>query len=153
MKLVKMANPVAVTRAALGLGGEVIGVASSVAGSVARQTAQVVVDRLFPELPHEPDVAETAPLEDDLPDDDVSVAPGPTTVPVEPHAPEEPPVDVVGRALAAEARGDQAPTHGAGFAHEPRGASRDDERGEVPWQQAEADEVADEVDAGLEPPL
>ena len=65
--------------------------------------------------------------------------------------PEAPPVDVVGETLAAEAaaeRGD-APD-GDGLAHEPRGASRDEEHGEAALQRAEVDEIADETAAALE---
>ena len=65
--------------------------------------------------------------------------------------PDGPPVDVVGETLAAEAaaeRGD-APD-GVGLAHEPRGASRDEEHGEAALQRAEVDEIADETAAVLE---
>jgi hypothetical protein len=73
--------------------------------------------------------------------------PGPDIVPVEPHAPEEPPVDVVGQALAAEA--DEG-TEGVGLAHEPRGASRREEHGDVSLEPAEAEGIAEEVAAALE---
>jgi hypothetical protein len=76
---------------------------------------------------------------------------GAPNLPVEPHAPEEPPVDVVGQALAAETslEGRQSP-EGAGFAHEPRGASRDEEHGDAPLPRAETEGIDDEVTAALE---
>jgi hypothetical protein len=80
-----------------------------------------------------------------------TVSPEPTTLPVEPRAPDEPPVDVVGQALAAEASlGDRQSPEGAGFAHEPRGASRDEEHGTAPLQRAETEGIDDELTAALE---
>jgi hypothetical protein len=70
---------------------------------------------------------------------------GPQIVLREPAPPEEPPVDVVGEALAAEA---QEEPH-AGRAGEPRAASRDEEHGEAALQRAEADEIALETEEAL----
>lgn len=70
---------------------------------------------------------------------------GPQIVLREPAPPPEPPVDVVGQALAAEA---EEEPH-AGRAGEPRGASRDEEHGEAALQRAEADEIADETAEAL----
>jgi hypothetical protein len=77
--------------------------------------------------------------------------PGPTVVPVEPHAPEEPPVDVVGDALAAEAATERGEgPEGVGMAHEPHAASRDEEHGDAALQRAEVEEIAEEALAALE---
>lgn len=65
----------------------------------------------------------------------------PQVVMAEPALPTEPPIDVVGQALAAE----QEPQVGAGRSTEPRGASRDEEHGEAALQRAEADEIAEEM--------
>jgi hypothetical protein len=70
---------------------------------------------------------------------------GPQLVLREPAPPEEPPIDVVGQALAAEA---QEEPH-AGRAGEPRAASRDEEHGEAALQRAEADEIALETEEAL----
>ena len=76
---------------------------------------------------------------------------GPTVVPVEPHAPKEPPVDVVGDALTAEGATEPGEgPGGAGIAHEPRGASRDEEHGDAALQRAEVEEIAQETAAALE---
>jgi hypothetical protein len=70
---------------------------------------------------------------------------------VEPHAPDEPPVDVVGEALAAEAAAEGAAgPDGAGMAHEPHGASRDEAHGHAALPRAEVDEVDEEARAVLE---
>ena len=72
-------------------------------------------------------------------------------LPFEPQAPDEPPVDVVGEALAREsALGVGDSLEGAGSAHEPRAASRAAEHGEAPLQQSEREEIDDEVTAALE---
>jgi hypothetical protein len=63
----------------------------------------------------------------------------------EPAPPLEPPIDVVGQALAAEA---EQEAH-AGRAGEPRGASRDEEHGDAALQRAEVDEIAEETAEGL----
>ena len=56
-----------------------------------------------------------------------------------------------GQALADEAAlGDRQSSEGAGFAHEPRGASRDEEHGDAPLQRAETEGIDDEVTAALE---
>ena len=65
----------------------------------------------------------------------------PQVVMAEPTLPIEPPIDVVGQALAAEAE-----EHiGAGRTTEPRGASRDEEHGAAALQRAEAEEIAEET--------
>ncbi|HET6560267.1 MAG TPA: hypothetical protein VFG72_00180 [Marmoricola sp.] len=70
---------------------------------------------------------------------------GPQVVLREPAPPAEPPIDVVGEALAAEAQEEQY----GGRAGEPRGASRDEEHGDASLQRAEVDEIADETAEGL----
>ncbi len=70
---------------------------------------------------------------------------GPQVVLREPGPPEQPPVDVVGQALAAEGQEEQY----AGRAGEPRAASRDEEHGEAALQRAEVDEIAEETDEAL----
>ncbi len=70
---------------------------------------------------------------------------GPQVVLREPAPPVEPPIDVVGQALAAEA---EEQSYG-GRAGEPRGASRDEEHGEAALQRAEVDEIAEETAEGL----
>ena len=152
--------PVKVTRGALGLTGTAVGLA----GAVARDTAHVLLSGLR----HlgEAGVQDTGPEGTGWDDEaanmagpttaaaaqaaftDVEGAPsGPAIVPREPHAPLEPPIDVVGEALAAEREegGD-----GAGLAHEPRGASRDEEHGDAALQRAEVDEIAEEAAAALD---
>ena len=72
-------------------------------------------------------------------------------VPAEPHAPEEPPIDVVGEALAAEAAAEPGQgTDDTGLAQEPRGASRDEEHGDPALHRAEVDEITEEAAAALE---
>ena len=66
----------------------------------------------------------------------------PQVVLAEPAPPLEPPIDVVGQALAAEAQEDHV---GAGRATEPRGASRDEEHGEAALQRGEAIEIMEEI--------
>lgn len=66
----------------------------------------------------------------------------PQVVLAEPAPPLEPPIDVVGQALAAEAQEDHV---GAGRTTEPRGASRDEEHGEAALQRAEAIEIMEEI--------
>jgi hypothetical protein len=66
-------------------------------------------------------------------------------------APDGPPVDVVGETLAAEAAAERGDVpSGDGVAHEPRGASRDEEHGESALQRVEADEIAEEAAGALE---
>jgi hypothetical protein len=74
----------------------------------------------------------------------------------EPGPPPEPPIDVVGEALAAE---DQEPEYG-GHATEPKATTRDEEHGEAALQRAEAEEIAEEVaeafpagEVGIETPV
>jgi hypothetical protein len=77
--------------------------------------------------------------------------PGPTVVPAEPHAPAEPPVDVVGAALATEAAAERGEgPDGVGLAHEPHAASRDEEHGDTGLQRATLEEIAEETAAALE---
>jgi hypothetical protein len=74
----------------------------------------------------------------------------------EPGPPLEPPIDVVGEALAAEA---SEPTYG-GHATEPKATTRDEEHGDAALQRAEAEEIAEEVaeafpaaEIGIETPV
>ena len=166
MNPLKFANPVSLTKGVFGLAGTAVGLA----GAVTRETAHVLraglqqVGKLDePDDQTErtgadsaaggPNVAgpTTAAAAEAAVTDLEGAPPGPNVVPVEPHAPEQPPVDVVGAALAAEAlaaRGEQP--DGAGLAHEPRGASRDEEHGDAALQRAEADEIAEEAAAALD---
>jgi hypothetical protein len=158
MKLLKMVNPITVTKGAFGLAGTAVGVAET----VVRGTAQAGLHLLrasgeqiaATEQP-EPAVDDTDPAAAVAGDDSVTdvegAPPGPNVVAVEPHVPEQPPIDVVGQALAAEAAlGDRVSPEGAGVAHEPRGASRDEEHGDAALQRAEVEGIADEVAAVLE---
>jgi hypothetical protein len=152
MKPLKLMNPVAVTKGAFGLAGTAVGVAETLAETVVRGTVHVAMSGLqrlaaLDRPRSDPDAvtgaatAETSPPQPQRRPD----------LPVEPHAPEEPPVDVVGEALAAEAAlGNRQSPVGAGFAHEPRGASRDEEHGDAPLQRAETEGIDDEVTAALE---
>ena len=169
MNPIKIVNPVNVTKCAFG----VVGTAVGLAGTVGRSTAHVLLTGLH-DLKEAADqgtgaerkaTADAAGVVDDahVPGPTTAAAaaaavtdvegapPGPTVVPSEPHAPQEPPIDVVGEALAAEAAAEpgEAPD-GVGLAHEPRGASRDEEHGEAPLQRAEADEITEEAAAALE---
>ena len=172
MKLLRLANPITVTKGAFGLAGTAVGLVDT----MRRETAHLVVSGLrelgkVGEEPTRPSQHPEAPQPSGGASADRADVTGPTTaaaaaaavtgvegapkgpdiVPVEPHAPEEPPIDVVGQALAAEAalENGEGPD-GAGLAHEPRGASRDEEHGEAALQRAEADEIDDEVTAALE---
>ena len=146
-------NPVAVARAGAGLAGTAVGVASSTARAGVRLVAWGV-DSLqesgTPSVDHPGAVRD--PAQGDSPSSaPTRVPPGPSVAAVEPHAPEGPPVDVVEQALAAEQaqqRGDGP--DGDGLAHEPRGASRDEEHGDSELQRAEVEEIADEAAATLE---
>lgn len=164
MKLLKMVNPIAVTKEAFGLAGSAVGVAEVLAG----RTTRIVVSSL-----HRLDIRGEQSRENEHVDSDATPptdvagepvvridaevpdvegrATGPRIVPVEPHAPEEPPIDVVGQALAAEAAlGDRESPGGSGMAHEPRGASRDEEHGDASLQRAELDAIDEHVSAALE---
>lgn len=169
MNPIKLMNPVIVTKCAFGLVGTAVGLADS----VGRSTAHVLLTGLH-DLKAAADQGTGAERKatagaTDVVDDahvpgpttaaaaaaavtDVEGAPpGPTVVPAEPRAPQEPPVDVVGEALAAEAAVE--PTghpDDVGLAHEPRGASRDEEHGDVPLQRVEEDEITEEAAAALE---
>ena len=133
MNPLKLANPVTVLKGAVGLAGTAVGIA----GTVTRGTLQVALTCL--------DRLEESRRQD------ARTAPSPSPEPGPAHTAPGPPVDVVGETLAAEAaaeRGD-APD-GDGLAHEPRGASRDEEHGEAALQRAEVDEIAEEAAAVLE---
>lgn len=74
----------------------------------------------------------------------------------EPGPPPEPPIDVVGEALAAE---QQEPAYG-GHATEPKASTRDEEHGDAGLQRAEAEEIAEELaeafpagEVGIETPV
>ena len=147
MKLMKLANPVTVTKGAVGLAGTAVGLAGSVTRtsahlvssglSLLREHDQPVTDDWHPDAAHAVDV--------DVPSTE------PEVVLAEPQPPAEPPVMVVEQALADEAAlGDREYPDGAGLAHEPRGSSRDEEHGDAPLQRAELDEIAGEVEATLE---
>jgi hypothetical protein len=163
MKLLRLVNPIAVAEGAFGLAGSAVGLVQAVAG----QTGHVVLSSLRRlgmrgeqhagtaqtdyAAATDPMAPATSATDDTWMIDVEGATKGPTIVPVEPHAPEAPPVDVVGEALAAEAAlGDHENPDGAGFAHEPRGSSRDEEHEDIPIQRAEADGIADEVSAALE---
>ena len=168
MNPIKMANPVTVTKGALGVASTTVGVA----GTVVRTTADVVLSVLdhLGEAGEPGTNAErtgsagaagsvndrsspgptTAAAAAAAVTDVAGAPPGPTVVPAEPHAPDEPPIDVVGEALAAEAAAERGEAFGAGLAHEPRGASRDEEHGEAALQRAEVDEITEEAAAALE---
>lgn len=153
--------PVGMTRGAIHLAGA----AAGLAGTMARETVHVLWTDQGDEHVAHPRGADSAAVTDDpniagpttaaadaAAVSDVAGAPmGPTLVPVEPHAPDEPPVDVVGKALAAEAAAKRGEgPGGAGIAHEPRGASRDEEHGDAALQRAEVEEIAEEAAAALE---
>lgn len=166
MNPVNLANPIYVTKGAIGLAGAAVGLA----GTVVRTTAHVllaVVDQLgrvgepgtsaerngaagFMDAASMPGPTTAAAAAAAV--TGVQGAPsGPTVVPVEPHAPEGPVIDVVGEALAAEAAAAPGEGNGgAGLAHEPRGASRDEEHGDAALQRAEVDEITEEAAAALE---
>jgi hypothetical protein len=159
MNALDVVNPVAVTKRVAGLAGTAVGLtgtvareavhapvgvargairvagaAAGLAGTVARETAHA--------LRSEPGAGAVG---------DVTVPPGPAVVPAEPHVPDAPPVDVVGEALAGEAAVERREgRQGAGMAHEPRGASRDEEHGDAALQRAEVEEIAEETSAALE---
>lgn len=154
MNLLKLANPVTVTKGAFGLAGTAVGLAET----ITRETAHVVLWSLH-QLREaaeqgtgtEPTTAPAVTATDTGGTVVEDVPPGPTVAPVEPHAPAEPPVDVVGEALAAEAARDEGQgPEGAGLAHEPRGASREEEHGDTGLQRAEVEEIAEEAAAALE---
>ena len=170
MNPLKAANPITVTKGAFGLAGSAVGLAGTVArgavhapvdltrgaihvagaaaglaGDVARETAHALwTDQGDEHVAHRQGAGSTNVT------DDPDIA-GPTVVPVEPHAPEEPPVDVVGAALTAEAADERGEgPDGAGIAHEPHAASRDEEHGAATLQRATVDEIAEEAAAALE---
>ncbi|HEU4545865.1 MAG TPA: hypothetical protein VFR88_06205 [Microlunatus sp.] len=157
--------PVGVTRGAFHLAGA----AAGLGGTVARETAHVLRTGQGDEHVAHTRGASSAGLTDDpniagpttaaaaaaaaaaAVTDVTGTPPGPTVVPVEPHAPEQPPVDVVGDALAAEAAADRGEgPEGVDLAHEPRAASRDEEHGDAALQRAEVEEIAEEASAAQE---
>ena len=76
----------------------------------------------------------------------------------EPGPPPEPPIDVVGEALAAE--GTDPVVSAGGHATEPKATTRDEEHGEAALQRAEAEEIAEETaeafpagEVGIETPV
>lgn len=152
--------PVGITRGAIHLAGA----AAGLGGTVARETAHVLwTDQGDEHVAHtrgagsadtdDPNIAgpTTAAAAAAAVSDVAGAPPGPTVVPVEPHAPEEPRVDVVGDALAAEAAAERGEgPEDVGMAHEPHGASRDEEHGDAALQRAEVEEIAEEVLAALE---
>ncbi len=141
MKLPKLANPIFATRAAIGLAGRTV----RATGAGAAAATRVLLPGAPDEAPEETAQAAEPAREP------AGVPAAPTAVIDEPHPPAEPPVDVVGEALAAEEAGqDGAAPLGSGFAHEPRGASRDEEHGEAALQRAEVDELAEEASGALE---
>jgi hypothetical protein len=154
-------TPVGATKSAIHLAGAAVGLA----GPVARETAHI----LWTDPADAHEAQQQGDGSADVTDDhalavpttaaatsaavsDVAGAPtGPTVVPVEPHAPIGPPIDVVGEALAAERAAEpREGPDGGGIAHEPRGASRDEEHGDAALQRAEVDEIAQEATAALE---
>ena len=152
MKLSKLLNPVHVAHQtaehAVGLAGSAVGYAETLARGGVRAGAHLVSSGLHPgretRRPTPRERYATEVTEESRPDRE---APEPQVVLAEPHAPDLPPVDVVGEALAAEAAADYEP---GGFAHEPRAASREEEHGEHPLERVEAEGIADEVEAALE---
>jgi hypothetical protein len=158
MNPLETANPLAVTKRVVGLAGT----AAGLAGTVTREAVHVPIDMTRSAARVAGAAAglagtvvrETAhALRAGPADQPVSGgASEPRVVPVEPHAPEEPPVDVVGETLAAEAAAPSAEEllPDAGMAHEPRAASRDEEHGDATLQRAEVEEIAEETRAALE---
>jgi hypothetical protein len=143
MNPLKLANPVTVLKGAVGLAGMAIGLA----GTVTRGILEVAIaglDRL------EEAGRQNTGSEPAEPTGPAFAGPLSAVTPVS-HLTDGPPVDVVGKTLAAEAaaeRGD-APD-GQDLAHEPRGASRDEEHGDTGLQPAEVEEIAEETAATLE---
>jgi hypothetical protein len=110
MKLFRLVNPIAVTKVVVGLAGSAVGFAEATVRAVARIALSGLRQ---PDEPGDPfdgaGQTDSAPIsglngsESAAAATDVEGAPkGPDIVPVEPHAPEEPPIDVLGQALAAE---------------------------------------------------
>src|SRR4051794_2268800 len=163
MKLLKLANPIAVTKGAFGLAGKAVGLVDT----MARGTAHLAL-RGLQRLGDSDEPSAESPAYDGADTTDVAaparaVAPdaavadmdetstGPAPLPGGPPPPAGPPIDVVGQALADEAAlGEREIPDGVGLAHEPRGASRDEEHGDAPLQRAEAEGIDDEVTAALE---
>lgn len=169
MNPIKVANPITMTKGAFGLAGTAVGLAGTVVrnaprlllsvleqlGRVAEQDTGAARNRSarlagFVDDANIPGPTTAAAAAAAV--TDVEGAPsGPTVVPAEPHAPEEPPIDVVGDTLAAEAAAESGEgTDGADLAHEPRGASRDEEHGGAALQRAEVDEITEEAASALE---
>ena len=135
MNLVKRAHPVALGMTAAGLAGT----ASGVVGSLAKAAARGLARRGAPS-----GGTVDAPVEATVEAREATPPSAPNVVLAEPHAPDEPPVDVVGMALAAE-----ADAEGGAFAHEPRAASREEEHGAA-LRRTTLDEIIEETAAALE---
>lgn len=179
MKLLDMANPVNVAKGAAGLAGTAVGVAETLTRETAhlarsglhrlagpgdqpaRPERSALADESYPAATTDATTAvvkETPAESSTGGGSETAVADRrpprkPSIVLPEPHAPEEPPVDVVGQALAAEAAlGDRESPEGAGVAHEHRVASHDEAHGDAPLQRVEVEEIDDEVTAAFEDP-
>jgi hypothetical protein len=128
-----------VTRAAQAV-GVAIGTTKAVSGAL---------NRLGQDLRHRRQGAPVVPSQDPqaTAESDVPAAPAaPEDQELLVTPPQEPPVDVVGQALASEAAGAQ---EGNGRATEPSASSRDEGHGDAGLQRAELEEWADEIVEGL----
>lgn len=143
MNLANRTNPIALSKSAAGLAGTVAGVAGFAAkGAVHVVGAATGLARKSAPSGDEHEAARERSTAEPS---------GPTVVLAEPHAPEEPPVDVVGMALAAEAEAErEGGSYGGAFAHEPRAASRDEEHGAAALQRTTVEEIVDETAAALD---
>lgn len=148
MNPLKLVNPVTATKGTLVVAGKAIGTA----GTVARGAAHVAKSGLQRLTTSDPaGVVDQADSVVPVDSTDPSAAYRSTDLPFAPLAADRPPVDVVGQALAAEAAlGDRQSPEGAGFAHEPKVASHDEEHGDAPMHRTEREEMDDEVTAALE---
>lgn len=148
MNPLRVANPVRVTKSAVGLAGAAVGLSAL----MAREAAHLLssgLGCLEQALEKVPGAERTgSPETAGVPEANTRA---PKAVVLEPQVPEAPPVDVVGETLAAESAaepGDGPAT--AGLTHEPRGSTRDEEHGEAALQRAEVDEIAEEAAAALD---
>jgi hypothetical protein len=138
MNPLKLVNPLTMITGAVGLTGTAVGVVESVVGATAR-TARSGLLRL------------TTLEHSGLDDDQGHPEREPTNLPVEPRIPDEPPIHVVGEALAAEAaRRDGQSLEGAGFAHEPTAVFRAEKHGGHSCSEQRGREIEDEAAAALE---
>jgi hypothetical protein len=145
MNLVKQTNPLAMGRSALSLAGSLARGAARVPVGMAKGAFHVAGAAAGLARSDAPERAEVSDRSTAVPDSGPGAPSGPTVVLAEPHAPDEPPVDVVGAALAAEEAAE-----GRDFAHEPRAASRDEEHGAAALDRATVDDIAEETAAALE---